>query len=284
MTPTLSAYNDYPDYLITSPAEAVIQVLINRPENYNTFTGRMWRDFGRIMRQISHDADYRAVILSATGTRGFSAGLDLEEASQGEILNGATQGDPGRRAAKIRRYIHEFQAQLSEVEHCEKPVVCALFATSYGIAVDIACCCDVRICTEDTVFSVKEIDVGIAADLGTLTRLPKIVGSFGWSKYVCMSGSPFKAQEALDHGFVTQVYPSKDSCLEGARAMAVLIASKSPVATTAIKAIMNHGRDHTVDQSLHYTGVWNAASLQTEDVSRAIMSFKSKKKPKFAKL
>ncbi|RFU24178.1 hypothetical protein B7463_g12165, partial [Scytalidium lignicola] len=284
MALSLSAYRKYPDFIITSPAEAVIQVLLNRPEKYNTFTDRMWKDFGKIFRQISYDSDYRVVVLSATGTRGFTAGLDLQEASQGDVLSGVTGEDPARRAPRLRGYIEEFQAQLTEVERCEKPVICAMFATSYGIAVDIACCCDVRICSKDAIFAVKEIDVGIAADLGTLTRLPKIVGSFGWAKYVCLTGVAFGASEALDHGFVTNVYPSKDACIEAAMKVAVLIKSKSPVAITGVKTIMNHTRDHTVAQSLHYTAVWNAAALQTEDVSKAIMSFKTRSQPEFAKL
>lgn len=163
-------------------------------------------------------------------------------------------------------------------------MICALFGTSYGIAVDIACCCSLRLCSQDAVFAVKEIDVGIAADLGTLTRLPKIVGSSGWAQYVCLTGSPFKAEEALGQGFVTEVLPSREEALDRAVRVAGLIAGKSPVASTAVKAIMNHARDHTIAQSLHYTGVWNAAALQTEDVSKAIMTFKSKQVPRFSKL
>jgi delta(3,5)-delta(2,4)-dienoyl-CoA isomerase len=163
-------------------------------------------------------------------------------------------------------------------------VICALFATSYGIGVDIACCCDIRLCSEDCVFAVKEIDVGIAADLGTLTRLPKIVGNTAWAKFICLTGTPFKSHEALQRGFVYSVYSDRESCLKGAQVIATLIASKSPVATTGVKAIMNHAQDHTVADSLHYTGVWNAWALQTEDVTKALMSYKTKAHPVFSKL
>ncbi|KAI9658374.1 MAG: putative secondary metabolism biosynthetic enzyme [Bathelium mastoideum] len=284
MLAPLQAYSQYPDYHISSPGDAVIQILINRPESYNTFTERMWKDLGSIFRQVSHDAEYRVIILSATGTRGFSAGVDLHEASNVDAFRGLTGEDPARRAAWIRRYITDFQAQLSEIERCEKPVICALFSTSYGIAVDIACCCDIRICSEDTVFAIKEIDIAIAADLGTLTRLPKLVGCSSWVKSVCLTGMPFTAAQALDQGFVSEAYPSKDECIKSAQALARVIASKSPVATTGVKAITNQARDQTVAQSLHYTAVWNASALQSEDVSKAISAFKTKSKPEFAKL
>ncbi|KAI9679681.1 MAG: putative secondary metabolism biosynthetic enzyme [Bathelium mastoideum] len=265
MLAPLQAYSQYPDYHISSPGDAVIQILINRPESYNTFTERMWKDLGSIFRQVSHDAEYRVVILSATGTRGFSAGVDLHDASNVDAFRGLTGEDPARSAARIRRYITEFQAQLSEIERCEKPVICALFATSY-------------------VFAIKEIDIAIAADLGTLTRLPKLIGCSSWVKSVCLTGMPFTAAQALDQGFVSEAYPSKDECIKSAQALARVIASKTPLATTGVKAITNQAQDQTVAQSLHYTAVWNASALQSEDVSKAISAFKTKSKPEFAKL
>jgi Delta3,5-Delta2,4-dienoyl-CoA isomerase len=159
-----------------------------------------------------------------------------------------------------------------------------LFGTLLGAGVDVACCCDIRICAEDTLFSVKEVDFAIAADLGTLTRLPKAVSSGSWAKSVCLTGMPFTAAQALDQGFVSDVYPSKDECIRSAQQLARIIASKSPVATIGVKAIMNHATDHTVAQSLHYTAVWNAVALQSEDVSNAVSSFKTRKKPVPAKL
>lgn len=116
----LPAYGHYQHFRITSPAPWVLQVLIDRPDAYNTFTGSMWRDFGRIMRQASVDDECRVVVLSATDCAGFSAGIDLKEASQEDAFRGVTGEDPARRAAKIRRYIEEFQQQISAAETCEK--------------------------------------------------------------------------------------------------------------------------------------------------------------------
>jgi delta(3,5)-delta(2,4)-dienoyl-CoA isomerase len=116
----LHAYREYANYLISSPATGVIQVLIDRPHKYNTFTDRMWKDMGKLFRQISQDADFRAVILSATGALGFTAGLDIQEASQETAFNGNTAEDSARRALKIKTYIENFQAQLSEIEKCCK--------------------------------------------------------------------------------------------------------------------------------------------------------------------
>lgn len=106
-----------------------------------------------------------------------------------------------------------------------------------------------RICAKDTRFAVKEVDIGLAADIGTLSRLPKAVGSFSWVKEVCLSARDFGAEEALAVGFVSHVYESKAAALEAGFQLATNIASKSPVAVQGTKEILNHARDHKVDES-----------------------------------
>jgi len=128
-------------------------------------------------------------------------------------------------------------------------VICVTHGISIGLAIDIACCADIRICARDTKFSVKEVDIGMAADIGTLSRLPKIVGSTSWVKDVCLSGRYFTAAEALAIGFVSQVQESKTAALDAAAKLAALIASKSPIAVQGTKEILNHARDHTVEDS-----------------------------------
>jgi len=124
-----------------------------------------------------------------------------------------------------------------------------LHGVSLGLAIDIACCADVRMCSRDTRFAVKEVDIGLAADIGTLSRLPKAVGSLSWVKDVCLSARVFGADEALSVGFVSQVHESKAAALGAASRLAALIASKSPVAVQGTKELLNHARDHSVAES-----------------------------------
>jgi len=128
-------------------------------------------------------------------------------------------------------------------------VICVLHGVAFGLAIDISCCADMRVCARDTQFSVKEVDIGLAADVGTLSRLPKIVGSFSWVKDVCLSARVFGADEALAVGYVSQVHPTKAAALDAALKAAELIASKSPVAVQGTKELLNHARDHSVAES-----------------------------------
>lgn len=163
-------------------------------------------------------------------------------------------------------------------------VICVMHGYALGLAIDISTCADIRICTTTTKFAVKEVDIGIAADIGTLTRLPKVVGNFSWVKDVALSARIFSAEEAFCVGFVSAVLDTKESAVEEGLKMAGLLASKSPVAVQGTKEVLNHARDHTVADSLRYTGVWNSAAIQTSDVQRAMLSGLKKTKPRFEKL
>jgi delta(3,5)-delta(2,4)-dienoyl-CoA isomerase len=155
---------------------------------------------------------------------------------------------------------------------------------SFGLGIDMSTCADIRICSADVKFAVKEVDIGLAADIGTLTRLPKVVGNFSWVKDVSLSARVFGAEEAFRVGFVSQVHETKQKAVEAGLKIAELLATKSPVAVQGTKELLNHARDHTVADSLRFTGVWNSAAIQTSDVERAMLSGLKKTKPRFEKL
>lgn len=238
---------------------------------------------GQLFDQLSHDPSVRAIVLSGAGDKAFTAGLDVKAASEG-LLSADGDADPARKATALRRHIGSFQECVTAVERCEKPVVVAMHGFSLGLAIDLSTAADVRVCTRDVKFAVKEVDIGLAADVGTLSRLPKVVGNFGWVKEVAMTARIFGADEALRVGFVNGVYDSKDAAVSAALATAGLMAKKSPVAVQGTKELLNWSRDHSVQDGLRYTAIWNSAALQTNDVSAALMSGLQKRNPTFEKL
>lgn len=239
----------YTYFRISTPAPFVSHVEINRPDKLNAFHEQMWLELRRVFDGLSSDPEVRAVVLSGAGDRAFSAGLDVVAASQTETLQGGSGADPARKAAGIRRHIIEFQECITAIERCEKPVVCVLHGISYGLAVDIAAAADVRIAVKGTRMAVKEVDIGLAADIGSLSRLPKVVGSLGWVKEVALTAREFGAEEARSVGFVSRVTENKDEGIKEAIKLAGVIASKSPVAVQGTKELLNHAKDHSVEES-----------------------------------
>jgi delta(3,5)-delta(2,4)-dienoyl-CoA isomerase len=170
----------------------------------------MWLNLSSIFKSLSHDPNVRAIVLTGAGDRAFTAGLDVQAASSNGILSSPqTTLDTARKANSIRRHIFEFQDCISDIEKCEKPVIAVLHGISYGLALDMSLACDIRISSMDTKFSVKEVDIGIAADIGTLSRLPHSVGNMSWVKDVALSARIFGSEEALRVGLVSGVYENK---------------------------------------------------------------------------
>ncbi|KAL1653755.1 hypothetical protein SLS61_003536 [Didymella pomorum] len=275
------AYN-FEFFNVSFPAEYVAHVEINRPEKLNAFKEVMWHNLSALFDKLSVDPNVRAVVFSGAG-RAFTAGLDVQAASEGSTFAPAPV-DSARKANGLRRHILEFQNCITSLEKCEKPVICVLHGISFGLALDMSLSCDIRISTADTKFSVKEVDIGLAADIGTLSRLPHAVGNMSWIKDVALSARVFGSEEALRVGLVSRIAADKSAAMKEALELASLIASKSPVAVLGTKEILNYSRDKTVAEGLNYTAVWNAAMLQTEDVKEAMLSGMQKRKVKFAKL
>lgn len=115
----LAGYTEYRHFVVTSPAPFVAHVEINRPAKLNAFFEAMWLELRQVFRQLSSDPGVRAAVLSGAGDRAFTAGLDVKAASEGGVLS-ADGVDGARKAAKLRRYIAEFQDCISAVERCEK--------------------------------------------------------------------------------------------------------------------------------------------------------------------
>ncbi|MCJ1282769.1 hypothetical protein MMC26_002095 [Xylographa opegraphella] len=302
MAPTLEL-PELQYFNVSSPAEYVAHVEINRPDKLNSFfqayaeaaivlrlaltLSSMWLELREVFEILSVSPSVRAIVFSGAGAKAFTAGLDVHAATQSGALATNTEHstlDPARAATLLRRQLLEFQDCITAIERCEKPVICVLHGYTYGLGVDMLICADVRICSDDTRLSVKEVDIGLAADVGTLSRLPKVVGHYSWVKDVCLTARVFGAEEALRVGLVSAVYPGKAKAVEEGVRWASMVASKSPVAVQGTKELLNWSRDHSVHDGLRYTQIWNGAALQSRDVPVAMQAGVKKRKPTFEKL
>ncbi len=189
--------------------------------------------------------------------------------------------DVGRNAEQLRRKILSLQASFNAVDNCRKPVLAAIQGYCLGGAIDLISACDMRYSTVDAKFSIKEIDMGMAADVGTLQRLPRIIGD-GMMRELAFTGRTIRGDEARSIGLVNRTYADQQALMEGVLELARDIASKSPIAIRGTKEMIRYMRDHRVDDGLEYIATWNAAMLQSADIKVAIAAHMSKQKPDFA--
>ena len=186
----------------------------------------------------------------------------------------------GKRNEKVRGLILSLQDSITAIEKCSKPVLAAIHKGCIGGGVDIASSCDMRYCSEDAYFTIKEIDLGMVADIGTLQRLPKII-SPAMAAEMAYTGRKVSGQEAKNIGLVNHCYESKEELFEAVMKIATMIASKSPVSIRGTKHIIQYTRDHTVDDSLNYMATWNAAMLLSADLTEAFKATLEKRQAKF---
>jgi len=255
----------------------IAKVAFNRPEKSNALNMDAWIEMQAIFETLSDNNKVRVVILSGEGKH-FCAGIDLELLMSINKLRDVSCS--GRQSEKVRELIITLQQTVTSIEKCSKPVLAAIHNGCIGGGVDIATACDLRYCTENAYFSIKEIDLGMVADLGTLQRLPKII-SPGIAAEMAYTGREVHGSEAKEIGLVNECFDSQQSLMEAVMEIAKTIAAKSPLSIRGTKEILRHTRDHSVENGLNYISTWNAAMLLSDDLTEAFSAKKENREPEF---
>jgi enoyl-CoA hydratase len=244
--------------------QQVATVCLNRADKANAMNDTMWDELQTCFEWLDAESSVRVVILAGNGKH-FCAGLDLSVF--GELVS--EDSDPARRAEAFRRTVLRLQGNLSAIENCRKPVLAAIHNTCIGGGVDMTCCADMRYATEDAFFSIREIDIGMTADVGTLQRLPKIIPD-GVVRELAYTGRNMGATEAREVGYVNRVYENRDTMLREVTEIARNIARKSPLAVRGSKEMLLYSRDHSVREGLNYIATWNAGMFSQVDIRAGI--------------
>ena len=251
----------------------VAWLTLNRPEKRNTMGTNFFKELSEHLENLDRDSEVRAVIIKAEG-KSFTAGTDLEEA--GSLLS----GQAADQRETTRRKILKLQEGITSIERCSKPVIAAIHSHCIGGGIDLICACDIRIATKDAVFSIRETPMGIIADLGTLQRLPDIIGQ-GWFRELALTGRNFSAEEALQMRLITRICADRDELYAEAKKLADRIAACPPLTVQGTKEVILYSRDNGIDAGLRYVAQKNAAALPSEDVLEAVTAFMEKRKPEF---
>ncbi len=255
----------------------VATLWLDRPEQRNAMGPAFWADLPVAMAELDDDPEVRAVVLAARG-RHFTAGLDLATMA-GDVV-GNRDLSPAARAARFLPLVTRLQRSITSVERCSKPVVAAVHGACIGGGVDLVTACDIRLCSADATFSVRETRIAMVADVGTLQRLPRIVGR-GHAAELALTGRDIDAARAREIGLVNDVLPDRDALHAAVAALAAEIAANSPLAVQGTKHVLRACEDRSVDEGLDYVAVWNAAFLVSDDLTEAMTAFFEKRPPVF---
>ncbi|KAF7318162.1 Delta-2 dienoyl-CoA isomerase [Mycena chlorophos] len=289
---------------VSEPVPHVLHIELAR-KPVNAFSNEYWRAYGALFQRLATEGrDVRVAVVSSGIAKMFTAGIDF--AAAGDIAQGGLSDvealDGARASLSFHADIEEYQRAIGSPQRCSFPVIVAVHGLVLGLGVDIVSACDIRYAAETAQFSIKEVDIGLAADVGSLAFLPKVVGNHSMLHEFAYSTKLFSAADALQMGLVSRVVPgNRDEVVRAALELATLIATKSPVAVSGTKRILNHSRDHrrVVAENLEYTAAWNAAALRTQvlepasavlaliglkDIPESLLAAREKRPTKFAPL
>ncbi len=259
-------------------SDHVAVVSLAGPARGNALGPDVWGELGATFNELDGRDDVRVVVLRGRGEH-FTYGLDLQR--NAPLFMGLSQG--GNLASErlaLKRIVLEWQAGITAIEKCSKPVIAAIDGWCIGGGIDIIAAADWRLSSANAKFSLREVKIAITADLGALQRLPYIIGQ-GATRRMAMTGKDFTATEAHAMGLVDAVYANDEALFEAAMAEAIEVAKNPPFVVQSVKEVLNHGRDMTVAQGLDYVATWNSAYLESHDLKEAILSYMERREPTF---
>ena len=263
--PNVRAVGDQSEVLAVERDGHVVTVWLDDADRRNAMGEAFWRELPVVFGDLADDDGVRAVVLAAKGSH-FTAGLDLA------ILTTAT-GTP----AEAMAFVHRLQAAVDTVADCPKPVIAAVQGACIGGGIDLVTACDIRLAAPDAVFSVRETRMAMVADLGTLQRLPRIVGA-GHAAELVYTGADVDATRAKQIGLVNDV---AEDVVGAARALAATIAANAPRAVQGAKDVMRRSADLTVAEGLELAATTNVGLLGSDDLREAVTAFLEKRPPVF---
>ena len=255
----------------------VATVRLNRPAKGNAMNASMWQEIRQAFEWVDQTPEARVAILQGEGKH-FCTGIDLQMMLN--LVQQIKSDCEGRTREELRNVIIDMQGTLTSLERCRKPVLAAVHGACIGGGVDLVSCADMRYATADAVFCIKEIDIGMTADVGTLQRLPKLIGE-GMVRELAYTGRHVSGTEAAAIQLVNRVFDTPDALFQGVREIALSIAAKSPLSIRGTKEMITYARDHSVADGLNYVATWNAAMLMSADLQEAMASGMQKRMPVF---
>ena len=267
----------YSFYRITRE-EPIVWIQLNRASKKNAMGPDAWRELPLIMAEIDADESLRAAVITGDG-RDFCAGIDLF--GMGGEIPGLKDWDSSSASRdKINHYILKMQDAITAVERCRKPVICALHGYCIGAGLDLASACDIRLASADASISLREAAVAFICDLGSLQRVPLIVGQ-GVARELAFTAKYIDASRALSINLINAIFDDKEALLEGARQMALEIAANAPLAVQGSKQVLNYGRAKSVEAGLEYVAARSALTLPSEDLGETMAAFSERRQPLF---
>lgn len=268
------------DSLAMEQAGGVLTLTLLGPGKGNAMGPQFWDELPQAIDEISAMDDVRAVVVRGSGHH-FSYGLDLPQMMPrlAAMVSGNQMADKRR---ELMDMIRQMQSGFQKMHESPKPFIAAVHGWCIGGGLNMISAADIRLCSADAKFSLREAKLAITPDIGALQWLPHLVGE-GITREMAFTAADYDAQFALRTGLVNHVFDAPDQLFAKAQEMAEQIAENAALAVQGAKNVLNYGLDKSIEAGLQYVAVWNSSQLQSPDFSEAMQATAERRQAAFNK-
>ena len=262
-------------YLIGEKNGSIYTISLNRPAKRNAINVEMFTGICELVEDQAGEPDIRAIILKGEGEM-FSAGVDFN--SLGAEV-GACLGQGGAGGTSLRALTYRFQQYFNRLEAVEIPIICVMHGRALGLGIELALACDIRLMSDDCIWAMPELKLGVIADVGGTSRLARLMGP-SRAMEIFLTAREYTARQALDWGLVNYIYPAGD-LLKEAEKMVRDMAATAPLAGGAVKKIIKRGDGVDLMTQLDMEANYNSILLRTEDFQEGITAMMERRPAKW---
>ncbi|MFD2574055.1 crotonase/enoyl-CoA hydratase family protein [Spirosoma soli] len=261
-------------------ANGVLTVSLLGPGKGNAMGPEFWDELPKAMDEINRMAEVRCVVFRGSGDH-YSYGLNV--AQMMPRLSAMTTGAVmAHQRVNLMAQIRQMQLGFQKMHQSPKPVIAAVHGWCIGGGVNMIAAADIRLCSREAKFSLREAKLAITPDIGGLQWLPPIIGQ-GFTREMAFTGADYDAAFAERIGLVNHVYDTPEALFEAAAALAGQIADNPATAVQGAKQVLNYSLNKSIEDGLQYVAVWNSSQLQSDDFSEAMQATLEKRKAEFNK-
>lgn len=264
--------------LLVEKTDGVMTVTLLGPGKGNAMGPEFWEELPKAMDEINRMADVRCLIFRGSGDH-FSYGLNIPQMMPklGRMTTGTVVA---HQRMDLMAQIRQMQSGFQKMHESPKPVIAAVHGWCIGGGLNMIAAADIRLCSRDAKFSLREAKLAITPDIGGLQFLPPIIGQ-GFTREMAFTGADYDAAFAERTGLVNHVYDTADQLFDAAAALARQIADNSATAVQGAKRVLNYSLNKSIEDGLQYVAVWNSSQLQSDDFSEAMQATLEKRKADF---
>jgi enoyl-CoA hydratase/carnithine racemase len=254
----------FQDIVVTTPADHVGAITLNRPEQMNTFSTRMAQELNQALLDLDADPGVRVILLKGAG-KAFCAGIDVNELA-------------GKTPLEYQAWIETMEHPLLTISRLNKPVIAQVHGVAVANGMGLAAAADLVMAADNLRMGLTAINVGLNC-VGPLIPVSRCVGRKK-ALELLLYGSLIKAPEALSLGLVNQLVP-KEELETRALAWASELAKKSPIAVRIAKTAFYRSEDLHYEARFAYMNEAFARLCTTQDAREGVKAFFEKRLPQW---